>query len=156
MDFVEKQIDRIVISGINTRTSNKIEENPETAQIPNLWRRFYEEELPKIIPNQTSNFSIYGVYSEFDMKAGGNYTVTAGVEIRNDLTENMAFPVVIVEPGKYLQFNVKGPMPGSVLNKWKEIWDFFANTSAYKRAYTADFDVYKSQGEVDIYVSILD
>jgi len=153
MHFVEKQMTRIVISGINVRTSNKSEDHPETAQIPNLWRRFYEEELPKIIPNQTSNFAVYGVYSEFD-EAGGDFTVTAGVEIRSDLNENMAFPVVVIEGGRYLEFNVKGPMPDSVLNKWKEIWDFFDKNSDYKRAYTADFDVYKSNDEVDIYVSI--
>ena len=156
MNFIEKHMDRIVISGINTRTSNEKEDNPETAQIPNLWRRFYEEELPKIIPNQTSSFAVYGIYSEFDKKAGSDFTVTAGVEIRSDLKENMAFPVVILESGRYLEFNVKGPMPESVLNKWKEIWDFFAKSANYKRAYTVDFDVYKAQDEVDIYVSIQD
>ncbi len=156
MHFTEKQVDRIVISGINTRTSNKQEDDPEIAQIPNLWRRFYEEELPKIIPNQTSNFAIYGVYSQFDTGAGGDFTFTAGVEIRNDLTENMAFPVVVIESGKYLEFNVKGPMPDSILNKWKDIWEFFKKNADYKRAYKTDFDVYKSQEEADIYVSIKD
>lgn len=156
MYFVEKQMGRIVVSGINTRTSNEKEDNPETAQIPNLWRRFSEEELFKIIPNQTSNFSVYGVYSEFDMDAGGDFTVTAGVEIRNDLSENMAFPIVVIEGGRYLEFKAKGPMPGSLFSKWKEIWDFFGKTADYKRAYTTDFDVYKAQDEVDIYVSIQD
>ncbi len=156
MHFVEKQMDRIVISGINTRTSNEQEDSPETEQLPNLWRRFYEEELPKIIPNQTANFAVYGVYSGFDKGAGGDFTATVGVEIRSDLKENMAFPVVVIEGGRYLEFNVKGPMPDSVLNKWKEIWDFFAKTTDYQRAYTADFDVYKAQDEVDIYVSIQD
>jgi predicted transcriptional regulator YdeE len=47
-------------------------------------------------------------------------------------------------------------MPESVLNKWKDIWDFFAKSADYKRAYTVDFDVYKAQDEVDIYVSIQD
>jgi predicted transcriptional regulator YdeE len=94
MNFIEKNMDRIVISGINVRTSNEKEDNPETVQITNLWRRFYEEELPKIIPNQTSNFAVYGVYSEFDREAGSDFTVTAGVEIRSDLKENMAFPLV--------------------------------------------------------------
>ena len=154
MHFVEKQIDRIVISGINTRTCNKTEDNPETAQISDLWRRFYSDELPRVIPNQTSNFSIYGVYSDFDKEAGGDFTVTVGVEIQNDLEDNMAFPVVVVEPGRYLMFAVKGPMPESALKTWKEIWEFFSTSKEYTRAFTADFDVYKSQGEVDIYVSI--
>ncbi len=156
MDFVEKQIDRIVISGMNVRTSNKKEENPETAQIPDLWRRFYADELPKVIPNQTPNFAVYGVYSEFDRGPGGDYTVTVGLEIRNDLRENMAFPVVVVEPGRYLTFAAKAAQTDSVLNTWRKIWDFFLDSTEYKRAYTTDFDYYKTHDEVVVHVSILD
>jgi len=38
---------------------------------------------------------------------------------------------------------------------WSKIWEYFANkNSQYKRAYKTDFEYYKNQHEIEIYISI--
>lgn len=46
-------------------------------------------------------------------------------------------------------------MPQTVISLWEKIWDFFSSADcAYSRAYTTDFEYYKSESEVEISIAI--
>jgi predicted transcriptional regulator YdeE len=53
-------------------------------------------------------------------------------------------------------FSCVGPMPAAVFEGWRRIWQFFAETGAPCRAYTADFELYQSDtAPPDIWVAVL-
>ncbi len=83
----------------------------------------------------------------------GDYTVTVGMEVlaSDRLSE---YQEVKVEDGDYLVFKAEGEMPKVVVDTWQEIWQYFAKNNI-QRKYATDFELYKSDNEVEIYISIL-
>ena len=66
---------------------------------------------------------------------------------------------VTIPAGRYLEFAIRGQMPQALIETWQSIWKYFSGVSAYQRAYTADFELYKrnpetQQTEVSIYIAI--
>ncbi|AQU83343.1 MAG: transcription activator effector binding protein [Halomonas sp.] len=46
-------------------------------------------------------------------------------------------------------------MPQAVIDTWSSIWEHFGSgESKHIRAYTTDFELYKSGHEVDIFIAI--
>ncbi len=149
--LVEKE--GFTVAGISVRTINRDEFNPDTAKLASFWTKFRMENIPAQIPDSLVNSPVYGVYSQYESDASGHYTVTAGVEViaNKALTE---FTPVEVPSGQYLVFSAKGAMPDIVIKIWQRIWTYFANEPAYKRTFNADFELYPSSGEVDIYIGV--
>ena len=44
-------------------------------------------------------------------------------------------------------------MPKVVIDTWKDIWEYFSTSDA-ERKYSTDFELYKSEDEVEIYIAI--
>src|SRR5687768_1458175 len=90
-----RQIAPFIVSGISIRTSNSAESDSSTAELANLWDRFFGENVAANIPHQSPDSPIYGVYSEYESDVDGLYTTTAGVRVaasndkadRNGVTE---------------------------------------------------------------------
>ena len=60
-----------------------------------------------------------------------------------------------IASGDYLVFEAKGEMPQVVIEAWGNVWNYFSSEDAkHTRAYTSDFEVYKSDSEVAIYIAI--
>lgn len=111
---VKKEIASFIVKGFSVRTKNQDEMNPKTAKLPALWQQFFASEL-------ANTTSIFGVYSDYESNEDGFYTVTAGVSRE---TNNDNLNAVTVLSGPYLVFEAKGPMPETVINVWKSIWEF--------------------------------
>lgn len=144
------QVDEKTISGISVRTKNANEMQPQTSRIGGLWHQFYQ----KIAPNLQEHATVFGVYYNYESDASGEFSVMAGsdkvVEPEINTLEN-----VVTQPGKYLVFKETGEMPQVVINTWSKIWDYFsADTAEYTRAYTTDFELYKSANEIEIYIAV--
>ena len=139
-----KYLEHFKVIGFNTRTQNCDEFNEKTAKLPSLWQQFYTSEL-------AYNTAIYGVYSDYKSDANGLYTVTAGVGFENQRAE---FGVVNIQAGQYLVFQGFGPMPLTVIETWKNIWDYFSRENKYQRTFITDFEAFKSLNEVAIYIGI--
>ena len=46
-------------------------------------------------------------------------------------------------------------MPQVVIETWSQIWDYFSNAdTGYQRAFTTNFEIYKSPTEIEIYIAI--
>jgi predicted transcriptional regulator YdeE len=64
---------------------------------------------------------------------------------------------VTIAAAEYLVFPVPGRMPEAIVNAWGKVWNYFAQSSAARRAYTTDFELYKTtngEASAEIYVAI--
>jgi predicted transcriptional regulator YdeE len=146
------KIEEKMIYGISTRTKNEDEMNPQTAKIGAVWQKFDET----VDVDYKGGERVYGVYYNYESDANGEFDVLAGYETSNEKLESIK-----IETGKYLVFNKiykennDNSRVEAVIETWGEIWEYFANeNSQYKRAYKTDFEYYKNQNEIEIYISI--
>ena len=147
-----EEIEEKIIYGIKTRTKNSNEMNPETAKIGAIWQKFDST----VEVNYKDDERVYGVYYNFESDANGEFDVLAGYEISNDKLDKVA-----INKGKYLVFNKTFEQTDdntriqAIIETWGRIWDYFSNeNSQYKRKYKTDFEYYKGQNEIEIYISI--
>ena len=147
------EVDEKQIYGISTRTINANEMNPETAKIGKLWEKFDNE----VSVNYQGGERVYGVYYDYESDANGEFNVLAGTEKADSSLEK-----VTIQKGKYFVFEGKATSPDDnarvqvVVDTWREVWRYFNNEeSEYKRAYKTDFEHYKNQTDIHIYISIV-
>jgi len=147
-----EEIEEKLIYGISTRTKNANEMNPETAKIGSLWQKFDST----VDVDYKAGQRVYGVYYNYESDAIGEFDVLAGYEFPNDKLES-----VKIEKGKYLVFhktfeeNNDSLRIQAIIETWGDVWEYFSNeNSQYKRAYKTDFEYYKNQYEIEIYISI--
>ncbi|HHD79977.1 MAG TPA: AraC family transcriptional regulator [Epsilonproteobacteria bacterium] len=146
-------LDEKQVFGISVRTTNANEMNPETAKIGKTWQKFDSQ----ITIDYEGGERVYGVYYNYESDANDEFTVLAGTEKPNNTLEKVTIP-----KGKYLVFDGKASTPDdkgrvqAVIESWGKIWSYFTNDNAeHKRAYKTDFEYYKNQTEISIYISIL-
>jgi len=151
MNLVE--IDEKAIYGISVRTSNAKEMNPETAKIGETWQSFDN----KVSVDYQNGERVYGIYYNYESDDNGEFDVLAGCE-----KESTSLDEIIIQKGKYMIFEGKSKTPDddgrirAVIETWEKVWEYFGDgTSKYKRAYRTDFEYYKNQTDIDIYISII-
>ena len=145
--------DKKNIFGFSVRTTNANEMNPKTAKIGQTWQKFDNEASV----NYQAGERVYGVYYDYESDADDEFSVLAAAESFSESLEQ-----VTIEKGRYLVFEGKATSPNdeariqAVIDTWGRIWGYFErNKSEYKRAYKTDFEHYKSQTEINIYISIV-
>jgi len=142
------ELESTIVNGLQVRTKNADEMNPETQKIAPLWGRFYNEVLPTLEEGAT----VYGVYHNYESDAMGEFDVLVGAD-KLSVTEEMK--QVELQAGKYLMFPVMGELPQAIIDTWMQIWAYFEDPSIdEKRAYKTDFELYKSVDEVEIYIGV--
>ena len=148
MNITRLNIDEKIIAGICINTNNK----KASIDISKLWNEFFSSNIVSKIKNKKPDSFIYGVYSDYQSDLNGNYNITAGVEIPKSEIKNNN--IVKIKKGKYLLFENKGTLPDIVIQTWKTIWSYFEEHKDIKRDYTSDFEVYESDKNIKIYISI--
>ncbi|HHF2887240.1 GyrI-like domain-containing protein [Vibrio diabolicus] len=137
-------------TGFVIRTTNADEVNPSTKKIGELWAKFYTNAAPKL--NEKSN--VFGIYTNYESDFTGAFDVIA---CSDTLSPEMLPDSVKVHvtSGKYVTFTASGEMPQAVIELWGEVWSYFSSENClYKRAYTTDFEYYKSAHEVEISIAV--
>ncbi len=134
-------IESFTVSGSSVRTTNALEASG-SGELAGLWARYYESHPP-------SSETIYGVYSDYQSNASGEYTVTAGTR-----TGSTGSSVVTVESGTYLVFPANGQMPGAIIDAWKSVWEFFSENQPYERTFRTDFEQYNGPASAAIYIGV--
>jgi predicted transcriptional regulator YdeE len=142
-----------IVSGLSVRTVNRDEADPSKARLPALWERFYRQNLMDNIPNKLANSFVYGVYSDYESDASGEYTVTAGVAVS---TPTSKYASAQVGGGHYLVFELSGAIPQVVIEGWSSVWQYFAQPQKHKRAFATDFEEYRGPEHVAIFISVTD
>ena len=142
------RIKKLMISGISVVTNNEFEMSEENGKIAGLWEEYFEKDVYKKTFDKANSDFMYGVYSNYESDASGNYKVTVGVEVTKPKN------AIVIEDKKYLVFSKQGELPMVVVELWEEIWAYFEKNSEYVRAFEIDFEKYAKEDEVEIYVSI--
>jgi len=137
------KIEEFQIYGPSVRTNNALEMSA-SGKISNLWQKFYASNL-----DLAANTKTYGVYSNYESDATGEFTVTAGIKV-----ESGAEASVIIKSGTYLAFLANGPMPAVIIDAWKSVWMHFSEKQPYERAYETDFEEYNGPESAIIYIGI--
>lgn len=136
--------------GFCTRTTNQAEANPETAQIGALWERFYQNAGVHLTPPH----NVYGVYTHYESDMNGAFDVYACSD-NPAVSKSGDAQTITLQAGAYLKFSGTGDMPQAVMDAWGEVWAYFtANDCPHTRAYTTDFECYKSPNNIEIYIAI--
>lgn len=144
------QLDEKKIKGISIRTTNAREMNPQTSKIGTLHQQFDE----KVPVNYKNGARVYGVYYNYESDFSGEFSVMAGTDqVDSPLAENLEN--ITVPGGTYMVFEAKGEVPQVVIETWSKIWEYFsADNTQYQRSYTTDFEFYKNQYEIEIYIAV--
>jgi predicted transcriptional regulator YdeE len=141
-----KYVEGFTVIGLSTKTQNTDEFNEKTAKLPSLWQQFYSSDL-------AANANIFEVYSDYESDANGLYTVTVGITDNGNRT-GTEFAYVKIPAGNYLVFQGTGPMPATVVETWKKIWNYFETESNYQRSFISDFEAYSGSDKVAIYIGV--
>jgi predicted transcriptional regulator YdeE len=141
------------VIGIQIRTTNGAEASPATAKIPGLWGRFFQERIADKIPNRKTPGVIIATYSDYETDFTGPYSLTVGAEVTDVGNVPEGMKAIRSPAGKYMVFSAQGPMPQTLIDTWKHIWQYFPNQS-YKRAYTTDYEIHSAPDRADIYIAV--
>ncbi len=146
------EIEKKTIHGVSVRTTNKNEMNPQTAKIGLVWQEFSQ----KVSVDYQGGEKVYGVYYNYESDANGEFDVLAGVENKSEKLDS-----VTIKKGRYLVFHKEFEATDdntriqAITETWGKIWKYFSDENLeYKRAYLTDFEFYKNQHEIEIYISI--
>ena len=138
------------IKGISTRTTNAGEMNPQTAKIGALHQKFDET----VSVNYKEGARVYGVYYNYESDHAGAYSVMAGAD-RLEQKIAAKLETLTLPAGTYMVFAAEGEVPQVVIETWSKIWGYFSSGDApYQRNYTTDFEFYKNQNEIEIYIAL--
>lgn len=137
-------VESFIVSGLGVRTQNSDEFNEKTAKLPSLWQQFHTSGL-------ATNANIFGVYSNYDSDDNGLYTVTVGLASSPAPAQ---WSSVTIQAGSYLVFQGTGPMPATVIETWRRVWEFFKTNTEYRRNFISDFEAYNSSAQVTIYIGL--
>ena len=125
--------------GITIRTRNEDEKCQETAQIPGLWKTFYEDIYQKVLNGEI----VYSVYSGYESDHSGYFDVSAAVGQDGNETEQSDVKPIELQGGKYLKFTPKSEGANQIWQLWEQVWEFFSDQNQkLERAYTTDYEVF--------------
>lgn len=141
------------VAGIQVRTNKERELQPEDAQLDRLWEKFNDERLADSIPDKAAGSPVYGVYTEYDNGADGDYSVLAGVEVTDETKVPDEFATLTLEAGEYLVFHGDRAGPDAAMEIWGKVWHYFETDDAPQRTFLTDYEVHEAD-RVTLYVGI--
>lgn len=143
------------VVGLSLRTNNADEADPSTARIPGLWSRFREDDLFGQLGRIGAVGPPVGVYHNYASDVAGEFRLLAGREIPFGTAIPSELDSVEVPPGRYLVFPFTGEIPRVVIEGWQQVWEYFATPGRPERAYTADLEIYQSDGRgLEIWIAL--
>jgi len=147
--IIEHQKQKFFI-GLELRTNNE----ECSLAMPAHKDRFFKENILSIIPNKI-NGNVIALYTDYEGDYTKPYSWILGCEVSSldQIPEELAGK--IIRPSTYAVFTTQGEFPQGLIAAWQNIWK-----SDLQRAYTSDFEVYRSDfdpqrnPEVKIYIAI--
>lgn len=138
------------VTGFVIRTTNADEANPSTAKIGKLWAKFDTNAAQKL----DEKSKVYGLYTNYESNFTGAFDVIACSDtLSPEILPNSV--KLNVTSGKYVTFSATGDMPQAVIDLWGVVWSYFGSENCpHERAYTTDFEYYKSAHEVEVSIAV--
>ena len=91
--------------------------------------------------------SIYGVYHNYESNYQGDYDLSISIATEQ-LQDN-----TITLGHNYREFPIALNQPSSIVEVWQNIWQMEEN-GELDRQYDADYEEYRSDGKVSIFISL--
>lgn len=145
MNLDIRDIPGFQVVGVQVRTVNAAERQPNTAKIPKLWKRYFEEKIEEQIPGRTDPDEIIGVYHNYENDFQGFYTLLIGQRSGFEGPIPGALVRTQVPAQQYLVFEPVPAKPEEIQKVWREVWDYFSQVSPFRRAYSHDFELYRGK-----------
>lgn len=145
---------QMFVIGIECRTSN--DPNAGPFDIPQLWQKFYSQDILNQIPNKISQ-DIIALYCDYDGDHTQPYSCVIGCMVST--LENIPFGMVgkVIPASTFAVYQAQGSFPKSLIDTWAIIWQ-----SPIERTFTGDYEVYEptfstdSHKKVDVFIAIED
>jgi len=146
---LEMNLVEIPIIGIEARTNNR-----STADIGELWQKFYANGIQDRTPNCVDT-RIFVLYNHYKTDHTGDFNSLIGSPVSN--LENVPQGMIgrLIPAQKYCVIRAKGTLPNAITEAWKTIW-----CSNIKRTFKFDFELYDDRAqdpcnaEVDIFIAV--
>ncbi|MCH7976143.1 MAG: effector binding domain-containing protein [Bacteroidetes bacterium] len=140
------------VAGLPVRTTNAEESGQGTTKIGAHWQRFFAEGHHERIPKTADK--LLGVYTDYESNNMGAFSLITGFEVLSveDLPDGIVG--VQIPEQDYLVFHAEGEMPTIVIETWGRVMAYFEANKEYEHAYTADFELYPNENEVDIHIAV--
>lgn len=149
-----RRVNGRVVAGIQVRTNNRAELDPDSSSLDRLWEGFLGDGMPERIPDRAAGSPVYGVYSDYQDGRDGDYSVLAGVEVGDERKVPEAYQSVVIEAGEYLVFHARGRFSDTVMETWSRVWRYFEREDAPPRRFVTDYEVYEGTDRLSIYVGV--
>ena len=127
----------------NEVRTNNFTDPEVVAKIAGLEEVLGEYELDDRLP-------FYRVYYDYASDHLGDYTVGVATEYIETEKE-----LELIRRGRFTIFPVDMKKTNPIAAMWKKIWELESQNRIH-RAYRTDYEKYLPNGEVDIYISVLD
>ncbi len=173
MQVQHTNLDEIKLVGIHAHTcyadESKIYEDPnfaygsinENSKITPCVMKYFHEGLSQQIPNRLNPGKTFCVYTEYESDFKGAYKYFIGEEVSSFENVPEGFSTHTIPAQKYAKFTTDpGPMPATVIDAWKEIWQTSEEQFGAPREYHSDFEVYDERAAdhtnviVDLFIGI--
>ena len=147
------KLDGFTLIGLNLNKKTINEGGQSGIDCGNLWQRFEQGQWAERIPEKLGN-EIYAVYYEYEGDHTNPFLYFIGCKVKSGTEVPASMESLVIPQGYYRKVTAKGPMPGCMVNAWKDIW-----LSDMDRAYRFDFEIYDERSkdwnhaEVDIFLS---
>ncbi len=94
---------------------------------------------------------VFGLYTNYE----SDHTRMFDVVAYSGSIEAHGLQEFQINSGRYLAFEGTSEMPQAVIDSWGEVWNHFSSEQcSHKRTFTTDFEVYKNETEIEIYISV--
>lgn len=142
------------VVGLEARTTNMAEQNPQTAKIPALWQQFGSAEFYGKVKHKLAKEKPFAVYHNYESDYQGAYSITVGYQVPGLDDAPADLTGLRVPSGRYLMFTAEGDAARAVPAAWAYILDYFKQPGVPKRAYTYDYEVYENSLRTSIFIAV--
>lgn len=148
MIFVDR--DELLVIGIAVRTTNEAEADPSRGLLGGLWARAGAPGTFDHVASRADD-RLYAVLTDYESDENGAYTQVVGVRVTRLTGPPEGMVAVRVPAARCLKTEARGPMPGALIEAWRQVWK---HTDPL-RAFTTDLEVHTDEG-ADLLVAVHD
>lgn len=152
-----ERVEPLKVAGISVRSRIRLEMNPETAKIPELYQKFETDDVARLISQPIRPDRRIAVYADYESDQSGEFTTLLGQQVDPEAEVPDQLDSVRIDGGSYLHFVGEGSERAQVVrDTWEHVWKHFEENTTHTRAYDTDFEIHDlaRPGKIDLFISV--